>query len=241
MSEMNVLVAEDLVLGFGGKALTGGISFEIGEGDNVAVVGPNGSGKTTLLKTLLGLVKPVSGSFRYDPCFRPGDIGYMPQVSPVQRDFPACVEEVVSSGVHTAPFAIFRRFKTPQIPQFAEISFPSLSIGQRQKVMWARATASRRRLLMLDEPAAGLDVETKREIYSAIKDINASGIPVVAVTHDIPDALEFATHVLELGAKPFFGKRDEWMERHEGYCTVCGDIVSGHHHHHGGGCRHGVV
>lgn len=234
-----VLEVGNLAIGYGSKVVSRGVSFSVGEGDYVVVVGSNGSGKTTLLKTLLGLTKPIGGSIRFAPDFRPGDIGYMPQVSPIQRDFPASVFEVVSSGIHTP--ALW--FKSPEVACQAKgsPSFPTLSIGQRQKVMWARATASPRRLLMLDEPVAGLDIATAKELYAELKAMNMKGVPVLTVTHDLPNALEYATHVLEIGERPLFRTKEAWLEGHEGYCTVCGDGISGHHHHHGGGCKHGNV
>ena len=247
---MELFRCESLSIGFAGRAVASGLGFSVSPGEGVCVVGANGTGKTTLLKTLAGIQPALAGVVSFDPSIRPGDVGYLPQQSPVQGDFPATVREVVLSGCQALrgwrPFfsrderdraeGSLARFGASDI---ASLPFRELSGGQRQRVLLARALCAGRRLLLLDEPVTGLDPDASAELYRTFSGLLADGLAIVSVTHDVPAALAAATHVLELGKDPFFGPIDAWMDRTSGICSICGDDISGSHHHHGGGCRHG--
>lgn len=246
---MPLLRCDNLSVGYARHTVASGISFSVGSGDCVAVVGANGSGKTTLLRTLANIMKPLGGTFSYDPSVRPGDVGYLPQQNPVQRDFPATAREVVLSGCQARrglrPFftkseksaadAALERFGAAS---FAGLSYKTLSGGQRQRVLLARALCAGRKMLILDEPVTGLDPDAAADLYSTLAALRGEGLAIVSVTHDLPAGVEDATHILELSGAVFFGTKEKWMDGRSGVCSVCGDCVSGSHHHHGAGCRH---
>ena len=251
MIPMTLLKCENLAVGYGNSAVASGISFAVKPGDFIAVTGPNGSGKTTLLRTIAGIQSAIGGFLAYAPEMRPGDIGYLPQQNPVQRDFPATAREVALSGCQAGrglrPFfsksekdaanAALERFGAAA---FAGVPFRNLSGGQRQRVLLSRALCAGKKMLILDEPVTGLDPEAASDMYSTLASLRDSGRAIVSVTHDLPAGVEEATHVLDLSGKPFFGAKEIWMDSRSGVCSVCGDCVSGSHHHHGAGCRHCV-
>lgn len=225
--ETPLMRCEDLFLGYGSRAVAGGISFEVRAGDGVCVVGENGTGKSTLLRTLLGLQPSLSGSVAFDPALRPGDVGYLPQQNPVQRDFPATAREVALSGCQALRGArpFFRRAEQRVADEalarfgagdFAQRPYRELSGGQRQRVLLARALCAGRRMLVLDEPVTGLDPDAAAELYRSLAALRREGRAILSVTHDLPAGLADATHVLQLGAKPFFGTIAEWRERKGG-------------------------
>ena len=212
---MEILNCKDLIVGYERKSVAGPLTFSVGEGDHVAVIGPNGSGKTTLVRTLLGLIAPISGSYEFAGGFRPGDIGYLPQQTARQSDFPASLEEVLSMGEK----GFFSSVNADGVVQECSCSFHHLSVGQRQKVFLARALAAPRRILFLDEPVAALDPDASRELYETLSKLNKEGLPIVSVTHDICGALKYATHILDLGQSAFMPAKDF---HHNGGCCIHG-------------------
>ena len=222
---MNELLrCSGLSLGYGGRAVATGVNLSVGPGDGVCVVGENGTGKSTLLRTLLGLQPPLAGEIRFAPDLRPGDVGYLPQQDPAERDFPATAREVVLSGCQARrgfrPF--FRRAERRMAADamarlgadaFARRPYRELSGGQRQRVLLARALCAGRRLLVLDEPVTGLDPDAAAELYRVLAALRREGVAVLSATHDLPDGVADATRVLELDAVPFFGTREEWAAR----------------------------
>lgn len=227
MESAPLLSCRDLAVGHGGREAASGVSFAVRSGDCVCVVGENGSGKSTLLRTLLGLQPALAGDILRAPELRAGDVGYLPQQSPVQGDFPATAREVARSGCQAArglrPFyrAAERRAADEALARFgadafARRPFRELSGGQRQRVLLARALCAGRRLLVLDEPATGLDPATAAELYRILAGLRREGRAILAVTHDLPAGVADATHVLELGPAPFFGTKADWLARKGG-------------------------
>lgn len=218
---MAQIKCSDVKLGYDGIVVASGIDFEVNEGDYLAIVGANGSGKSTLLKALLGLNKPISGEITLGDGLTKTEIGYLPQQTPVQRDFPAMVGEVVLSGRQgkrgLRPFysATDKRVAEQNMERMGVLalknrSYKELSGGQQQRVLLARALCATEKLLVLDEPVSGLDPVVTAEMYGLIEEINASGITVIMISHDIPSALRYANKVLHLSERSFFGSVEEY-------------------------------
>ncbi len=230
-----LIKCEDLSFEYEGRQVLSGLTFHVGEGDFLCVVGENGSGKSTLVKALLGLKKPQRGSIEFGDGLKPTQIGYLPQRTEAQSDFPASVREVVLSGCRgRLPFHTKRdkarcadNMKLMGIEGLARRSFRELSGGQQQRVLLARALCGTERLLLLDEPTAGLDPIVTRELYSVIDALHDKGITVIMVTHDVGEALEKATHMLHLHDNHnFFGPTGDYLE-----CDDCRRFSGGEHHH----------
>ena len=204
-----------------------GVDLEIEKGSFVAVLGHNGSGKSTLVKSLLSLKKPVGGEITFGGGLRRNEIGYLPQQTGAQHDFPASVGEVVISGCLNSmgfrPFYTDRERKKAaenmerlSISDLKKRSFRELSGGQQQRVLLARALCATSKLLLLDEPVSGLDPMVTAEMYELIADINRSGVTVVMVTHDVSAALKYAGHILCMRQgltreSWFFGTPEEFL------------------------------
>ena len=218
---MPLLKADNLKLGYGSVPVAENITFSVNKGDYLCVIGENGSGKTTLIKALTGLVKPLSGNIE----FGVGGlkIGYLPQQTELQRDFPASVKEIVMSGF--AGNGIFhpfyskkeketaRRFaETLGISKLWQQCYRELSGGQQQRVLLARALCASGDLLLLDEPAAALDTEAANEMYELISSVNQDGTAVIMVTHDIKSALKYSNLILKIGNEIFFGTNEEFLQ-----------------------------
>lgn len=212
---MELVRCSALAVGREGRAVCSGIDFAISTGDLLCIVGENGAGKSTLLATMLGLLKPVAGTVEFAEGLGPGDIGYLPQQTDVQRDFPATVGEVVLSGclpsLGARPFySRADRERAAEnmgrcgVADLEKRSCRELSGGQRQRVLLARALCAAGRILFLDEPVAGLDPDAARGMYATIDELAADGLTIVMVTHDVDEALSHATHVLHLGGAPSF-------------------------------------
>ncbi len=199
------------------------VSFKVDAGDFLCVFGENGAGKSTLIKTILGLMDPISGKIAYDGILQ-REIGYLPQQTEVQKNFPASVREIVRSGCLNQ--VGFRPFLSAQEKSRVEItinrlgigslapkSFRNLSGGQQRRVLLARALVATGKLIVLDEPAAGLDPKATAELYDLIADLNKKdGITVIMVSHDLRAAVTYATHILHLAHHPlFFGTKEEYM------------------------------
>lgn len=191
---MSLIKIENASLGYEGKTVVNDISVDIKEKDYICIVGENGSGKTTLMKALLGLLKPLSGSITYSDGLKQNEIGYLPQSSDIQRDFPASVQEVVLSGCLNKKHTFFyskeqkktaaENMKLTGIYDLRKKCFRELSGGQRQRVMLARALCATHKLIILDEPVTGLDPMAMADMYALIKKLNESGITIIMVSHD---------------------------------------------------------
>lgn len=203
----------DVSFGYDDDVAVDHVSLRIKGGEFAALLGPNGSGKSTLVKLALGLLKPSTGNVRLfgeDPAAMRdwGRVGYVPQVvSGAWRDFPATVSEMVAHGAYRgpSPWAIFRRSDTPEVRRALDAvgmsrvgsrRLAELSVGQRQRVLLARALVRQPKLLVLDEPAAGIDASGEDQLYTILRDLNRSqGMTIVLVSHDIGAMLREATTV----------------------------------------------
>jgi zinc transport system ATP-binding protein len=205
------------------QALTG-VSFDVNKGDALCVVGENGSGKSTLITLLLGLKQPQHGSIVYGNGARPSGIGYLPQQSAAQKDFPASVNEVVISGRLSSrgvrPFytredraAAARHMERLGISHLARRCYRERSGGQQQRVLLARALCATGALLLLDEPVAGLDPLATSELYQLIDSIRKDdGVTIIMVSHDIHSVMRHATHVLHLASSMlFYGAVEDYI------------------------------
>ncbi len=225
---MSMLIkADDLSLGYEGKSVADGISFEISKGDYLCILGENGAGKSTLVKAILGLHAPLSGTISYGPGFSNREIGYLAQQTMVQQSFPASVEEVVLSGMVNRLGRRFYYSRSQKNEAFGNLgkmgvedlrkkSFQELSGGQMQRVLLARALCAAGKVLLLDEPVSGLDPHTSCGLYSIVDRLNGEGMTIIMVTHDIHPALNSASHVLYLGRGFFFGRKDEYFASETG-------------------------
>lgn len=220
---MSQIKCTDLSLGYGSQHILSGLNFEVNAGDYLCIVGENGSGKTTLMKTLLGLQKPLGGNIEFSDGVTARAIGYLPQQTDVQRDFPASVEEIVLSGcLGRGGFCPFYRkrdkaltrqnMERMNIAELRRLCYRELSGGQQQRVLLARALCAAQKILLLDEPVAGLDPKVAAEMYGLIDSLNQNdSITVIMISHDVDKALQYATHILHIGDECFFGTRGEYM------------------------------
>ncbi len=225
---MAYITCRDLRLGYDGRTVLSGVDLEVSAGDYLCIVGENGSGKSTLMKTLLGLCPPLGGTITLGDGLTQREIGYLPQQTVVQRDFPALVREIVLSGcqgrVGLRPF-YSREEKALAAANMEKMGlkgmekrcYRELSGGQQQRVLLARALCATRKVLLLDEPVSGLDPVVTEELYRLIDDLNKKdGIAVIMITHDVAAAVRCATHILHVGAHVFFGPRDEYLKSASG-------------------------
>ncbi|NLK39982.1 MAG: ABC transporter ATP-binding protein [Clostridiales bacterium] len=221
---MPLLTCQSLSLGYEGKTIIENLSFSVNSGDYLYIIGENGSGKSTLFKTVLRLIPPVSGRVITGDGLSDREIGYLPQQTMVQRDFPASVSEIVLSGCLNRcgirPFYSKREreiahlnMKKLGICDLAKRSYRELSGGQQQRVLLARALCATKKLLMLDEPAAGLDPKGKADLYQFIERLNSEdGITIIMISHDIEPAAKYASHILHIGGGGplFFGTKKDY-------------------------------
>ena len=236
---MSLIKCENVSLAYDGNTVVKNLSFEVGSTDYLCIVGENGSGKSTIIKALLGLIPLESGSITFGDGLKQNEIGYLPQRSTIQKDFPATVFEVVLSGClnSSSPLSIFytkeqknkarENMEKLGIYELKNRSFRELSGGQQQRVLLARALCATKSLLLLDEPMTGLDPIVTNDFYSLIKKINVDGITIIMVSHDIKCAVDNATHILHLRHEPlFFGKTSDYIK------TDVGRHFIGISHHH---------
>lgn len=192
------------------------VTMEVFPGDYIGVVGENGAGKSTLIKGLLGLLKPTSGVITIAEELKKTGIGYLPQQTAAQKDFPATVWEVVLSG--TLSRAGYRPFYSREEKKLAEVNMGRLGIedlkykcyrdlsgGQKQRVLIARALCATEKLLILDEPITGLDPSAAQEFYQVVKHLNRDqGVAILMVSHDIQNMVRQAGKILHLNQKVLF-------------------------------------
>lgn len=219
---MALLTCQDLCLGYDGREILHNLNFEIHTGDYLCIVGENGSGKSTLMKTVLGLQQPMSGKVLTGDGLAQNEIGYLPQQTVVQRDFPATVWEIVLSGCQGR--CGLRPFYTKEEKQLAAENIEKMGIshltkrcyrelsgGQQQRVLLARALCATKKMLLLDEPVSGLDPKVTAEMYALIEKLNRDGITVIMISHDLNAALTYANHILHIGDKVFYGTKAEYL------------------------------
>ncbi len=224
---MSLITVKDLSLGYDSQIVADNLNFTVEQGDYLCIVGENGSGKTTLMKTLLRLKEPISGQITIGDGLERNEIGYLPQQTVVQRDFPASVREIVLSGCQgrsgLRPFynkeekaLAEEKMKLMGIEDLAKKCYRELSGGQQQRVLLARALCATRKVLLLDEPVSGLDPKAAQEMYGLICDLNKSGITIIMISHDVSAALKYASHILHVGKVIFFGTKAEYLSSPEG-------------------------
>ena len=220
---MAQISCQNLTLGYNGKSVIKDLSFEVNQGDYLVIVGENGAGKSTLMKGILGLIQPLAGKLMFDEELSSGTMGYLPQQTLIQRDFPASVKEVVLSGCQAAkkfsPFynksdkaTALKNMEKMGISHLSNVCFRNLSGGQQQRVLLARALCATKAALLLDEPVTGLDPTATADLYQAIKTLNKEGVTIIMISHHIHSALTDASHVLHLGQLTFWGTTEEYKQ-----------------------------
>ena len=221
---MAQITCKNLTLGYENRAIQENLNFSINAGDYLCIVGENGSGKSTLMKTLLHLQPPISGTIELGDGLHKNEIGYLPQQTLVQRDFPASVKEIVLSGCQGRcgwrPFynkedkEIARKaMEKMMIQDLQDRCYRELSGGQQQRVLLARALCAAKKILLLDEPVSGLDPKVTAEMYQLIQDLNKRDeITIIMISHDIEAAVRYATHILHIGEYCFFGTKKQYLE-----------------------------
>lgn len=221
-----IFECKDVTLGYENKVVAKNLNFKIDQGDYLCVFGENGTGKSTLIKTLLGLIKPLNGEVIANVQGKNHKgVGYLPQQTQAQKDFPASVWEVVLSGVlnndHRCPFynkkdkaEAEKNMEKLNILDLKKRCYRELSGGQQQRVLLARALCATDSVLILDEPVTGLDPAASMEFYETIKDLNKKeNVTIIMVSHDIKNALNYATHILHLEQEnDFFGTVEEYKK-----------------------------
>ncbi len=219
---MKQIVCENLTIGYEGHIVQKNISLSIDKGDYLCVVGKNGAGKSTLIKTFLGLLAPISGVVSLGEGLKSTDIGYLPQQTQIQKDFPASVWEVVLSGninKHGMRFFYSKQEKENSLKLMEKIgilqlknkSYSKLSGGQQQRVLLTRALCATSKVLLMDEPMAGLDTQASDDLYATLKSLNDEGTTIIMITHEIEEALQYASHILSLNEETEFMKKDKYV------------------------------
>jgi zinc transport system ATP-binding protein len=233
---MALINCKDVSFAYEGNIAVSGLNFEVQKGDYLCVVGENGSGKSTLIKGLLRLKTPQSGSILMGNGLKSNEIGYLPQQTAAQKDFPASAYEVVLSGrlsgrgilpfySRTDKAVAEENIKRLGIEELRRKCYRELSGGQQQRVLLARALCATKKILLLDEPAAGLDPMVTQELYRIIEKINReANITIIMVSHDIQSAVKYASHILHLKNKQvFFGKTKDYVKSSAGIGFLGGE------------------
>ncbi len=231
---MAQLTCKNLTIGYDSKIILRDLNFSVNKGEYLCILGENGSGKTTLMKTILHLLKPISGTIETGDGLLKDEIGYLPQQTFVQKDFPASVYEIVLSGCQSRcgarPFynkaekqLARENMQKMGIASLSKRCYRELSGGQQQRVLLARALCATQKMLLLDEPVSALDPVAQEEMYSLISQLNSEGITIIMISHDVEAALRYATNVLHIGDEIFFGTKDEFV--HKSHCPDCNNQI----------------
>jgi len=225
---MPLLKVQNLSLGYEGKRIVEDISFTVNSGDFVSIIGENGTGKTTLVRGILGLIGKLSGSIELSEGVSQSHIGYLSQKNSVSNDFPASVLEIVMSGfLNSKRFGLFYTKEQKKeatslmervgITKLKNAAFSELSGGQQQRVLLARALCAAKKLILLDEPATGLDPIATADFYSLLTELNKEGVTVIMVSHDVTGAMRLSSHILYLGKDTsFFGTTHQYLHSNIG-------------------------
>ena len=222
------LICDQVSVGYDGKAVLQNLNFTVNAGDYLCIVGENGSGKSTLMKTILGLQPPIAGKIETGDGLKQNEIGYLPQQTAAQKDFPASVQEIVLSGcqAHCGLRPSYNQqekqlarenIQKMQIESLTKRCYRELSGGQQQRVLLARALCATRKMLLLDEPVSGLDPKVTAKMYQLIAELNRrEGISIVMISHDIAAAVQYASHILHIGNTVFFGTKAKYLQSPQG-------------------------
>lgn len=218
------IICQNLSIGYDAKIILRDLSFSVDAGDYLCIIGENGTGKSTLMKTILGLHTPISGRVEIADGIQPNEIGYLPQQTAIQKDFPASVREVVISGCigkcGLRPFYNSRDRQLAEkmmermgIGHLSKQCYRELSGGQQQRVLLARALCATQKMLLIDEPFTGLDPKATAELYHLIDELNLCyGITIIMITHQVTSAIEHASRILHIGKTVFFGSKKEYVD-----------------------------
>ncbi|MCR1900156.1 metal ABC transporter ATP-binding protein [Irregularibacter muris] len=222
---MELISCNNVSFAYDGNTVVSGLNFSVNCGDYLCIVGENGSGKSTLIKGLLRLKQPFKGDLSFNQGLKRSEMGYLPQQTAVQKDFPASVYEVVLSGRLSMrgirPFytqndkrVVEENLSRLGIENIRKRCYRELSGGQQQRVLLARALCATQKVLLLDEPVAGLDPLVTQELYFLIEKINKdTGITIIMVSHDIQSAVKYAGSILHLkNQQAFFGTAEEYAK-----------------------------
>lgn len=221
---MSLIECRAISVAYENKCIISNLTFSVNEGDYICIVGENGSGKSTLIKTILSLKEIIKGELILGEGLRRNEIGYLPQQTSIQRDFPANVLEIVLSGFMNkrklTPFysqkdkiSADKNITRLGISDLKKRSYNELSGGQQQRVLLARALCATSKLLILDEPVSGLDPNVTQDMYQLIQAINKDGITIIMVSHDMRGTMKHASHILHLSNEgDFFGTVQEYRE-----------------------------
>ncbi len=202
---MEKIVCENLSVGYD-KVILKNINLTINDNEFLVILGENGSGKSTLIKTIIGLLKPLSGEIKTNNL----KIGYLPQQNNIGQNFPATVMEVVLTGFQSSGnFKLFYKksekekvieiLKKLNISKLVNKQFKDLSGGEKQKVLLARALCLNDNILVLDEPINALDPSAKVGMYNILEKLHKEGKTIIMISHDIDNAIKYATHILHVG------------------------------------------
>ncbi len=222
---MSLIDIKNLSLGYDGNIVLKNVNLKIEENAFLCVVGPNGSGKSTLIKGILGLIKPISGTITFNN-LKQNFIGYMPQETKVDSNFPASVLEIVLSGtLNKKSMSLFytkedkklaiKNLKILGIENLKNKHFSELSGGQRQKVLLARSLCATSKLLILDEPSNNLDSKSKKNLYDILKDLNKNyNITIIMITHDLDHNNLIGNKILSLREDDiFYGTTEDFIKK----------------------------
>lgn len=224
-----LITCDHMDLGYENQDAVLDVTIQVNAGDYLCIVGENGSGKSTLIKGILGLLKPTGGTLTVAEELKKSGIGYLPQQTAAQRDFPAAVWEVVLSGClkrrQNRPFYSAAERELAKlnmeklgITDLKDQCYRELSGGQQQRVLTARALCATDKLLILDEPITGLDPSAIQDFYHLVERLNKKdGVAIVMVTHDLKNVLPYASKILHLKQRTvFYGAPAEYEESPEG-------------------------
>lgn len=232
---MELISCENVTLKYQSYTVCDNLNFTVGDGDYLCIVGENGSGKSTLVNALLSLKECSEGKITFKDGLSVSQIGYLPQTTQIEKDFPASVFEVVLSGclAHTkGPFYKKEQKRQTQkvidllnINDIKKKSFSSLSGGQKQRVLLARALCAAKKVLLLDEPISGLDPIATAKMYDIINTLNREyKMTIIVVSHDLEAALKYATHILHINhSSSFFGTTEEYQNS-----SIAKNYLGGH-------------
>ena len=220
---MTQITCRDLTIGYGSRIILKHLNFTVNEGDYLCIIGENGSGKSSLMRTILNLQNPINGQILYDHQIQQNGIGYLPQQTSRQKDFPASVREIIlsgcdrRSGFHPFYHASDKKkavtaMQQLKITHLAHRCYRELSGGQQQRVLLARALCATKKILFLDEPVSGLDPEVTADFYALIRRLNRrEGITILMISHDLQATAADANHILHLGTPFFYGLASDYF------------------------------